>query len=187
MENLGLRVLLQSSHKVNFIYDGNAQTSTIDIFRVQNRWTGQPLDMRKDRDRLDDAVTALLDKETESHRLNGLVVSGGLTWREVSLLRSYQAHLSQVSVSTSRNFITDTLLAHPELAKLIFRFFEAKFQPDFDDREQVMKSRKEAFFDSLNKVSSLAFDRTLRAMFRTSLNPRSEQTSFSANRSFLIR
>lgn len=183
LENLGLRVLLQSSHKVNFVYDGNAQTSTIDIFRVQNRWTGQPLDMRKDRDRLDDAVTALLDKETESHRLNGLVVSGGLTWREVSLLRSYQAHLSQVSVSTSRNFITDTLLAHPEPAELIFRFFEAKFQPDFDDREQVMKSRKEAFFDSLNKVSSLAFDRTLRAMFN--LVESTVRTNFFLGKSFI--
>jgi glutamate dehydrogenase len=165
LENLGLRVLLQSSHKVHFQHCGESQTATIDIFRVQNRWTEKPLDMRRDRDRLVSAITALLGKEAESNRLNGLVVSGGLTWREVSLLRTYQTHLSQVSLSTSRNFITDTLLAHPGPAELIYRYFEAKFQPHFKDREAAMASRKEAFYDSLNKVSSLSFDRTLRALF----------------------
>lgn len=165
LENLGLRVLLQSSHKVHFQHGGAPRSSTIDIFRVQNRWTEQPLDMRKDRDRVVEAMTALLGKDAESNRLNGLVISGGLTWREVSLLRTYLTHLSQVSLSTSRNFITDTLLAHPECAELIYRFFEAKFQPDFSDREAAMAARREAFYDSLDKVSSLAFDRTLRALF----------------------
>ncbi len=165
LENLGLRVLLQSSYKVSFTFNGEQRTSTIDSFRVQNAWTGQPLDMRKDRERLVEAVTALLGRDAESHRLNGLVVSGGLTWREVSLLRSYQTHLSQVSIATSRNFITDTMLAHPEPAVLIYRYFEAKFQPGFPDREKAMADRGEAFYDSLNKVSSLAFDRTLRALF----------------------
>ena len=165
LENLGLRVLLQSSYKVSFQHNGESRTSTIDSFRVQNAWTGQPLDMRKDRERLVEAVTALLGPRAESHRLNGLVVSGGLTWREVGLLRSYQTHLSQVSIATSRNFITDTMLAHPEPAVLIYRFFEAKFQPNHADREKAMSTHKEAFYDALNKVSSLAFDRTLRALF----------------------
>lgn len=165
LENLGLRVLLQSSHKVQFAYGGEPRSSTIDIFRVQNRWSEKPLDMRKDRDRLVDAITVLLSKEVESNRLNGLVVAGGLTWREVSLLRTYQTYLSQVSVSTSRDFITNTLLNHPQCGGLIYRFFEAKFKPDFEQREQAMQEAREAFYDSLNAVSSLACDRTLRALF----------------------
>ena len=182
LENLGLRVLLQSSHKVHFQHGGE-HTATIDIFRVQNRWTEQPLDMRKDRDRLVAAVTALLGKDAESNRLNGLIVSGGLTWREVSLLRTYQTHLSQVSASTSRNFITDTMLAHPEPAELIYRYFEAKFQPNFPDREAAMASRKEAFYESLDKVSSLAFDRTLRALFN--LVEATVRTNFYLDKSYI--
>jgi glutamate dehydrogenase len=183
LENLGLRVLLQSSHKVHFQHQGEARTSTIDVFRVQNRWTGQPLDMRQDRERVVAAMTALLGRDAESNRLNGLVVSGGLTWREVSLLRTYQTQLSQVSLATSRNFIADTLLAHPEPAALIYRFFEAKFQPDFPDREAAMATRREAFFDSLNKVSSLAFDRTLRALFN--LVEATVRTNFFLNKSYI--
>ena len=183
LENLGLRVLLQSSHKVHFQHAGVAHSSTIDVFRVQNRWTEQPLDMRKDRNRVVDAMTALLGKDAESNRLNGLVISGGLTWREVSLLRTYQTHLSQVSLSTSRNFITDTLLAHPECGELIYRYFEAKFQPDFANREAAMAVRRETFFDSLNKVSSLAFDRTLRALFN--LVEATVRTNFFLGKSYI--
>lgn len=183
LENLGLRVLLQSSYKLAFHYNGEQRTSTIDSFRVQSAWTGKPLDMRKDRERLVEAVTALLGRDAESHRLNGLVVSGGLTWREVSLLRSYQTLLSQVSVATSRNFITDTLLSHPEPAVLIYRFFEAKFQPDFPEREKVMASTKEAFYDSLNQVKSLAFDRTLRALFN--LVEATLRTNYFLNKTYI--
>ena len=183
LENLGLRVLLQSSFKVSFESGGEQRTSTIDSFRVQNARTGKPLDMRKDRERLVEAVTALLGRDAESHRLNGLVVTGGLTWREVSLLRSYGTHLSQVAIATSRNFITDTMLAHPEPAVLIYRYFEAKFQPEFPDREKAMASSKEAFYDSLNKVSSLAFDRTLRALFN--LVEATVRTNYYLNKSYI--
>jgi glutamate dehydrogenase len=183
LENLGLRVLLQSSHKIHFQHRGEQRTSTIDVFRVQNRWTEMPLDMRKDRERVVAAMTALLGKDAESNRMNGLVVSGGLAWREVSLLRTYQTYLSQVSLATSRNFITDTLLAHPEVAELIYRFFEAKFQPGFPDREAAMAARREAFYDALDKVSSLAFDRTLRALFN--LVEATVRTNFFLNKSYI--
>jgi glutamate dehydrogenase len=164
LENLSLRVLLQSSHKVHFSHGGESHEATIDVFRVQNANTGAPVDLRKHRDRLIAGITALLMKKAENHRLNGLIISGGLTWREVGLVRTYEAYLSQVT-NKSRRFITRTLLAHPECAALIYRFFEAKFYPDFENREAEMAKIKESFFDSLNGVHSLAYDHTLRALF----------------------
>lgn len=165
LENLGLRVLLQSSYQIDFKHDGAERRSTIDVFRVQEKFSRKPVDLRAHQESLVAAMTALLNKTAENHPLNGLVLAGGLSWREVSLLRTYQAYLSQVQVSTSRQFITRTLLAHPECASHIYRYFEAKFRPDFSDREQAMRQRREEFFDSLNAVSSLAYDSTLRALF----------------------
>lgn len=165
LENLGLRVLLQSSYQIDFKHDGAEKRSTIDVFRVQERLSRKPVDLRAHQESLVAAMTALLSKNAENHPLNGLVLAGGLSWREVSLLRTYQAYLSQVQVSTSRQFITRTLLAHPECATHIYRYFEAKFRPDFSDRETAMRQRREEFFDSLNAVSSLAYDSTLRALF----------------------
>ena len=165
LENLGLRVLLQSSYQLDFKHDGSERRSTIDVFRVQERLSRQPVDLRAHQESLVAAMTALLNKTAENHPLNGLVLAGGLSWREVSLLRTYQAYLSQVQVSTSRQFITRTLLARPECATHIYRYFEAKFRPDFSERELAMRQRREEFFDSLNAVSSLAYDSTLRALF----------------------
>jgi glutamate dehydrogenase len=165
LERLGLRVLQQSSHQLDFKHNGKMHSSTIDVFRVQERRSKQPVDLRAHQQALVAAMTALLNKTAENHPLNGLILSGGLTWREVALLRTYQAYLSQVQVSTSRQFIDRTMLAHPTCAAQIYRYFEAKFRPDFSDREQAMKQRREEFFDSLNTVSSLAFDSTLRALF----------------------
>ena len=183
LENLGLRVLLQSSYQLEFKYEGQERKSTIDVFRVQERLTKQPVDLRAHQESLMAAMTALLSKQAENHPLNGLVLAGGLSWREVSLLRTYQAYLSQVHVSTSRQFITRTLLAHPECASLIYRYFEAKFRPDFSDREKIMKQRREEFFDSLNGVRSLAYDSTLRALFN--LVEATLRTNFFLNKDFI--
>lgn len=165
LENLGLRVLMQSSYQVEYRHNAEECRATIDVFRVQNRWTMGALDLRLHCDRLVSAMTALLNQAAENHPLNGLIIAGGLTWREVSLLRTYQAYLSQVSISTSRQFITRTLLAHPDCAAHIYRYFEARFRPDFSNREQACQELQEVFFDSLNAVSSLAYDHTLRALF----------------------
>lgn len=183
LENLSLRVLLQSSYKVEFRHNGENHRSTIDVFRVQNVDTGAPLDLKQHRDRLVPAMAALLEKEAENHRLNGLVISGGLSWKEVSLLRTYEAYLSQVSVSKSRRFITQTMLAHANCSALIYRYFEAKFKPGFENREQAMAKVKEEFFDSLNAVSSLAYDHTLRALFN--LVEASLRTNFFLNKSYI--
>lgn len=183
LENLSLRVLLQSSHKIHFRHQGEDHTTSIDVFRVQNVASNTPLDLREHRDRLVSGITALLNKDAENHRLNGLIISGGLTWREVSLLRTYEAYLSQVLVSKSRRFITQTLLAHPDCSAHIYRFFEAKFQPDLDNRKEKMEELREVFFDSLNAVRSLAYDHTLRALFN--LVESTLRTNFFSNKEFI--
>lgn len=183
LENLSLRVLMQSSYKVNFRHKGNNHWATLDVFRVQDAETGQPIDLRKHRERLIAALTALLNKQAENHRLNGLIVSGELSWKEVSLLRTYEAYLPQVLVSKSRRFITQTMLAHPNCAALIYRFFEAKFKPDFENREKVMQEIREEFYTALNAVRSLAYDQALRSLFN--MVEATLRTNFFLNKEFI--
>jgi glutamate dehydrogenase len=183
LERLGLRVLQQSSYQLEFKHEGKDHESTIDVFRVQDRLTKEPIDLRTHQQTLVAAMTALLNKTAENHPLNALILSGGLTWREVALLRTYQAYLSQVQMSTSRHFIDRTMLAHPKCAAHIYRYFEAKFRPDFSDREQAMKQRRAEFFESLNHVSSLAYDSTLRALFN--LAEATLRTNFFLNKGYI--
>ena len=159
LENLGFRVLEQISHVAGFPEGERG----IDIFRVQTG-AGEPIDVEHGA-RLEEALRALLAGEAENDRLNRLVLYGGLTLRQTAFLRAYQMHFSQLDAVTSRRFINDTLLAHPAIAGLLVRFFEAKFSPAQEERLEVLEGLEDEFSDSLSTVASLPEDRALRGLF----------------------
>ena len=72
----------------------------------------------------------------ENDGFNQLVLLGGLTWRQTALLRAYYRYLKQIRLRYSEQYIIDTLAKHPQLAVLMVRLFDARFNP----RERVGKS-----------------------------------------------
>lgn len=161
-ENLGLKVLVQNSFAVR---SAHKREANLDVFRVQKQASGQPLDAQSDRERFLAALDALLEGAAENDRLNGLVLTTRLSLRQVALLRSYLVHLGQIQPANARDFLIDSLLGNPKCAQLLYDYFEARFKPGLDKREELMDSAKAKFFDSLNAVTSLAFDRTLRDLY----------------------
>ncbi len=155
LENLGLKVLVQNNYPIR-------NDANIDVFRVQNRASLKPLDVVQDRERFLNALDLLLEKKAENDRLNGLVLTTSLNLRQVALLRSYQVYLNQVQPAVSKEFITAALLANPTCAQLLFEYFQSRFDPQIAERAKRVEQVGAAFFDSLNQVSSLAYDRTLR-------------------------
>ena len=161
LENLGFKVLEQ----ISYVALPATGLRGIDVFRVQDA-SDTPIDVTPDWTRLTDALNDLLDGVAENDRLNRLVLYAGLSIRQVALLRGYQMYLSQLSSVTSRSFITETLLRHPQSAALLYRFFATRFDPDLGgDREEAMEEARDAFLDNLSQVSSLAEDQTLRGLF----------------------
>ena len=177
LENLGLKVLEQISYGVRL--DGAVRG--IDIFRVQNQF-GQPLEVRIHKDRLITALSGLLKGEVENDRLNCLVIAGQLSMRQVALLRSYQMYHAQLAV-TSRHFINETLITHPAMARLLVEYFETRFGPGIAERVQQLAELKERFLTSLNQVSSLPEDRTLRALLN--LIEATTRTNYFQHRPYL--
>ena len=161
LENLGFKVLEQISYVARL----SDRLRGIDVFRVQDA-SGALIDVGSDGPRLVEALKQLLDGVAENDRLNRLVLYGDLAIRQVALLRGYQMYYAQLSAVTSRRFINETLLGHPQVAALMFRYFEFRFDPGFEgDREAAMGRAREAFFDSLAQVTSLPEDQTLRGLF----------------------
>lgn len=158
LENLGLVVLEQLSFAVKAT---DRPPCGVDVYRVLNR-ERKPLPEAADC-LLCDAMVALLDGRAVDDRLNGLILTASLSVRQVSLLRVYQLYLSQID-STSRRFINDTLLNHPDCARLLYEFFEARFKPGVEARGTECHEVKERFLEALNQVTSLPEDRTLRAL-----------------------
>lgn len=164
LENLGFRVLEQISYFAKVEGSGVGEgIRGIDIFRVQDL-KGEIVDVSEHGERLKEALTRLLGGAIDD-RLNRLVLYGGLTIRQVALLRAYGMYFSQLSAVTSRSFINSTLLNHPTTAGLIFEAFEARFAPGLEEREARFEGVSERFIDALTNVASLPEDRTLRGLF----------------------
>lgn len=180
LENLGLKVLVQNNFAIR---SEGRKEAHIDVFRVQRKMDGRPLDVEGDRERFLDALDNLLEGKAENDRLNGLVLSTRLSLRQVSLLRSFEVHLTQIQPACTREFLHDTLLATPRSAQLLYDYFEARFNPHMSDRETRMEKAKVDFFESLNSVSSLAFDRTLRDLYN--LMAAAVRTNYFLNKEYI--
>ena len=161
LENLGFRVLDQIPYLVQI----EGEDRGIELFRVHGPGH-RTVDVREHGPRLTEALEALLHADAENDRLNRLVLFAGLDVRQVALLRTYQMYFAQLDAVTSRRFINDTLLAHPEVAMRLYRYFEARFDPELTgDRDDALSRAREAFHDALAEVSSLPEDRALRGIF----------------------
>jgi glutamate dehydrogenase len=185
LENLGFRVLEQVSYFVA-LAEGPVPVRGLDVFRVQGA-QGERLDLAAVGERLQEALTALLTGRAENDRLNRLVLYGGLRVRQVALLRTLQALYAQLSAGTSRRFVTDTLLNHPALARLIYHAFEVKFAPDparsREAREAALREVRADFNEGLAEVASLAEDGTLQGLFN--LVEAAVRTNFFLDKPFI--
>ena len=81
------------------------------------------------RELFQDAFLAVWRGMAESDGLNRLVLSAGLTWRQVSMLRAYQKYLRQGGTPFSQSYIEDAMLANVGIVRLLVELFEARFDP----------------------------------------------------------
>ena len=68
----------------------------------------------------------------ESDGFNRLVLTAGLDWREVVVLRAYRRYLRQVGSTFSQAYYESTLNRHPAIARLIVDAFAARLDPSRD-------------------------------------------------------
>jgi glutamate dehydrogenase len=124
--------------------------------------------------RFTDAFVAAWTGTTETDRYDRLVLRGGLTWRQVSVLRTYGRYLRQTGTSFSDEYIAAALAANPEVARLLVNVFETRFHPlrfaagpgqrPSPPRVAAQGRAAQAVRAALDDVASLAHDRILRSL-----------------------
>ncbi len=113
----------------------------------------------------EEAFLAIVDRRAEDDGFNRLVLTTGLAWREVALLRAYGRYLRQTGTPFSQAYMEDALAAHPPLASRLIELFVARLDPwtattsAGDDPAAVVEEIRA----ELDEVASLDEDRILRA------------------------
>ena len=138
------------------------------------------------RQQFSDAFAAVWSGQAESDGFNALVLYGGLTWRQVVILRAYAKYLRQAGVTFSQELLADVLGRNIELARLLVELFELRFDPDFsgeeEQRSEQLSETEKKLLARLDDVQSLDEDRIvrsflalIRATLRTNYFQRDEQ------------
>jgi glutamate dehydrogenase len=104
--------------------------------------------------------------DAETDRFNALVLRGGLSWRQASVLRAYSRYLRQAGTTYSQEYIEDTVLTHCRIATALVHLFEVCFDPA--QYESVRRAQAEALIPEITSmiddVTSLDADRILRSL-----------------------
>jgi glutamate dehydrogenase len=123
------------------------------------------------------AFPAIWSGLLENDGFNRLILRAGFSAREIVVLRCYCKVLRQAGSAFSQAYMEDTVDAHPAIALLLIRLFEAQFDPDFaGDRAAEAQRIEREIVTSLDQVENLDEDRILRSFL--TLITRSLRTNF---------
>ncbi len=134
-----------------------------------------------------EALRALDEERATDDPLNGLILSAGLSWRDVELLRTLRNHLLQIRSHWNAETVNGVLVRNSAAAGALYSSFAARFDPAVPgDREAAVAEADAGFTRALDGVRSLAEDEVLRASanlmraaLRTNAYQRPERPVFS--------
>ncbi|MGQ0468177.1 MAG: NAD-glutamate dehydrogenase [Sporichthyaceae bacterium] len=121
------------------------------------------------REAFEGATMAVRAGVAESDGLHRLVLRAGLTWSQIAVLRAYTKYLRQAGIAFSQEYIENVLTADADIARMLVRLFEARFDPalgaaDAPERVEVVEALQSDIRAALDSVASLDADRILRSL-----------------------
>ena len=155
LENFGLRTDTEEQRRIPTAKNARVWVSD---FAFLPRAGMTPAVFEKAKPLLEEAFTKVYVKEAENDRLNQLVLSAFLSWRDVIILRAYLKYLRQIAHFSS-GYIENILVKNHKIVKLLVSFFKFKHQKG--SKAQCEKTAKRVL-TALEAVTSLEEDRILR-------------------------
>lgn len=161
-DNLGFRVIGEHPFEVS---DRRGNTVWIHDFTLKAH-SGKMVDIHRIRPIFEDLFRRVWYGDAENDAFNRLLLSSYMSWREIALLRTYARYMRQIRFSNSQTFISNTLVNHVELTRLLLEFFEVRFNPtryQSEGKSAAAQQKLEIEFNAgLDDVDNLSEDRVLR-------------------------
>ncbi len=141
-EHMGFRVLDERPYEIRPSDSGGVPIILQD-FGLETR-DGQAVHIPAIRDKFEEAFLRVWRGEIESDGFNGLVALGGLTWREVVVLRAYCKCLRQMGIPYSQAYMESALARYLDITKDLIRLFTTRFDPDAAFRKKADREKAAA-------------------------------------------
>ncbi|MBS7792130.1 NAD-glutamate dehydrogenase [Roseococcus sp. SDR] len=129
-EALDMRAIEEVPHR---LAPAQGRQVVLHVYRLEAR-----ADVPEERlDILTGALHALLSGAVEADGFNRLVLRADIEWKECWLLRAMYRWLKQVGFPFAQASVEDALAANPEAARLLIALFNARFDPEAQNRDEA--------------------------------------------------
>ncbi len=157
LESLGLQVDAEHPH----LLQGDGPTVRLHEFRVSDL-AGDTIPA--DTPEVTDLILEALAGRFEVDGLNRLVLTAGLTWREVAIVRAYRRYRRQVGTSYSAEYANAALADHPVSVRAILELFRRRFDPDRPRDPAAVEEARRAAHQACDAIERLDHDRIVRGV-----------------------
>ncbi|MGH8550015.1 MAG: hypothetical protein ACRERU_15710, partial [Methylococcales bacterium] len=150
LENMGVRVLDEKPyalkrqdsgedvwvHDYGLVYGGQ---NTVDVEVLKKKFQ--------------ETFEQIWRGKVENDGFNRLVLFAQLEWRHLNILRALYFYLRQTGLAFSRAYVEDTLVNNPVVAILLVEYFEARFDPEFESREETLGRLEKLVLCQIDEVA----------------------------------
>jgi len=160
IENLGLKLISERPYEVQT--DGVSWW--IQDFELEHP-RGVIIDLASDGPRFCETFNAVSLGQADNDGFNRLVLAADLTWREVSVLRTYARWFVQLGLPLSQAYMEEALASNAAAAGRLARLFLARFDPDQRPAARAAAEARHlrALDELLAGISRVDDDRIVRA------------------------
>ena len=166
LENLNLTVV----DEVDFNIEIDERLVYVKSFSVRNSHP-EAKSLSSQRDKLLKILVGLRNGTVEDDYLNRLMVLTELDWQEIDVFRAYRNYYFQLGNPFTKRRVAFALINNPQAALLLYRYFEARFQPNptWQDplrrEEEALMPIRMQLSGALDKIQDINEDRILRSIF----------------------
>ena len=160
LENFGLKVISEIPFEIKAA--GADRPVWIHDFTMCTA-DGAEVDVPQIRDKFHEAYARIWSGDAEDDGFNRLVLTAGIGWRNIALLRAYCKYLRQAAIAFSQAYMEQTLNANAVITRDIGHLFYAMFDPAYSgDRIGGPQAIVDRILKELDRVSNLDEDRIVR-------------------------
>ncbi len=162
LENMGFSVVDERTYEIEAVSGRRPAVWLHDM--MLERADRAAVDLENLQKPLEAALLFIMRGIAENDGFNALVLTAGLWWRDVALIRALARYLRQIRIAFSQDYMWATLRKHGAVAARLVALFQARFDPR--EPEEGRAAREAAILgeieEALNAVDSLDEDRILR-------------------------
>jgi glutamate dehydrogenase len=139
MENMGLRILSEHPFEME-VASESIYIQDFEVVSAQEQVGFGSIDVETLRGRFEDAFEHIWRGHAESDGFNALILTAGLDWRQVAMLRGYCKYLLQAQAPFSQTYVEATLNRYPLIARVLVEYFHALFDPSRFSESEAERS-----------------------------------------------